>query len=153
MSRSIALARAASILAVLASTGSAAGLPSARSAEGTPFQKDVAFVVPEGTTSMCEAVTLVPARAGLVIEYASAQVTLPGGSGQQAAGQLRTTVGGELVSHALVLVPAPSGSPVVGGQVVRLYADPGTLVSFCADRDAGTGEANVIVGISGRLVF
>lgn len=122
----------------------------ARTGAGTAFQKRVAFTIPDGTPSMCETVAVVPANRRLVIEYASATVKpVPG---QDVTGEVRTLVGTELVFHALTFAPTPSGVNAVAGQVVRLYADPGTAVSICINRTPGGNDVGVVANISGRLV-
>lgn len=149
MFRRLTSASAAVALSSLVALPSAAQ-DAARSAGGSAFQKRVVFTIPDGSTSMCEAVAVVPPNRRLVIEYASATVQpVPG---QDVAGQVRTQVGTDLVFHALTFTRTPSGARAVAGQIVRLYADPGTAVSICIDRSPGAGDVGVIANVSGRLV-
>jgi hypothetical protein len=105
----------------------------------------------------------VPAGKRLVIEYASFRVcVLPG----QATGMsIRTTVGGNLVTHYLDSAPASAGPGSFNlacnagastfaqrGQQVRLYADAGTFVGVEGDRDSPVGSAAFTLAISGYLV-
>ena len=52
-------------------------------------------------------------------------------------------------------IPAARAAPTGGaraGQVVRLYADPGTQVMLRVDRDSPSGSVVARMSLSGRLV-
>jgi hypothetical protein len=110
----------------------------------------------------------VPANKRLVIEYVSFTACgLPGLTAQ--AEILLTTVGGggNNVAHALNVTPplAAPGNSAIGcasgtpastssiGQIVRLYAETGSSVTFNGDRANGvTGNASFKWTFSGYLV-
>src|SRR5262249_54967429 len=90
----------------------------------------------------------------LEIEYASGEAFLP--TGQKGLFSVITTLAGEttgirhyLDSDALGNFGAPDYFRA--GQVVRLYADPGTVVMLRVDRDRPTGAGLAGMSISGRL--
>ena len=99
----------------------------------------------------------VPAGKRLVIETASLRVELPAGQ-SLVAFTLRTMVGGQLADYSLFPNSAPSGGAnlsVYGiTQPLKIYADPGTLVTATlvrSDPTAGTGTG-FYIAISGYLV-
>jgi hypothetical protein len=107
----------------------------------------------------------VPLGKRLVIEYASMSVCgLPGVAAQLT---ISTMISGAFVQHVLNTAPPASspGSSAIGcnsglassntsiGQVVRLYADPGTSVLVEGDRaDGVAGNASFSFSMSGYLV-
>lgn len=109
----------------------------------------------------------VPEGKRLVIEYVSADVEIP--RGQKFYAYVQTFINGpsgpSLANHNLVPTFTGSapwffmGSPFdvfAIGQVVRLYADPATLlfhsVSFTLNRFSNSGVATARASISGYLV-
>jgi hypothetical protein len=119
-----------------------------------PFQAAVEITMPDGTEGQNGFVT-VPAKKRLVIEYASGEAFVP--TGQKAVFSVFTTIGGAptgtqhyLHTDAMGNFGAPDYFRA--GQVVRLYADPGTTVMLRADRDLATGSALARMSISGHLV-
>ena len=119
-----------------------------------PFQAAVEITMPNGTEGQNGFVT-VPAKKHLVIEYASGEAFVP--TGQKALFSVITTIGGAptgtrhyLDTDAMGKFGAPDYFRA--GQVVRLYADPGTTVMLRAERDFATGDALARISISGYLV-
>jgi hypothetical protein len=122
----------------------------AAQAAETPFQEKLTLSVPDGFTSACTTLYTVPADKRLVIEFASA-FTSPSSGQTSRSLTLRTTVGGKWVNHHLPM-PLQTANDYIAAQVVRLYADPNTLVTACGARNVGTGSMSVVIGISGLLV-
>ena len=97
---------------------------------------------------------VVPAGKRLVIEYFSGQVINDDGTVSSAT--LRTSTGGSVNLDHLVPLGPPTGTNGTQnsyqfGQLVRVYADPGTEVR-AAYLYSGTGSVTVIGRISGHLV-
>ncbi len=112
------------------------------------------ITLPSGTGGQNGFVT-VPAKKRLVIEYASGEAFVP--TGQKVLFSVITTIGGAttgtrhyLDTDALGSFGAPDYFRA--GQLVRLYADPGTTVMLRAIRDVATGDALARMSISGYLV-
>ncbi|MBV8201047.1 MAG: hypothetical protein JOZ15_10540 [Acidobacteria bacterium] len=119
-----------------------------------PFQATVEIKLPNGTGGENGFVN-VPNGKRLVIEYVSGEAFLP--KGQKALFSVITSLQGEAtgISHYLDSdAIGHFGAPDYfrAGQVVRLYADPGTIVMLRADRDLATGEGLARMSISGELV-
>jgi hypothetical protein len=119
-----------------------------------PFQAAVQIDMPAGTGGQNGFVT-VPTGKRLVMEYASGEAFMP--TGQKCLFSVITTIGGAstgtrhyLESNAVGKFGAPDYFQA--GQVVRLYADPGTTVMLRADRDIAAGDATARLSISGYLV-
>jgi hypothetical protein len=76
--------------------------------------------------------------------------------GQVAFLEIETRIGGELVQHEFPFTPPAivffPGTGTSTGQQVRLYPDPGTVVSMNAFRNIATGEATFTFSASGHLV-
>ena len=120
---------------------------------GQPFQASTtAPFAPNVLVSDVNLVT-VPQGKRLVIEYISALGVVP--TGQRVRVNIRIITSGRFGTHALPLIPQGSFSGFDNFSAslpVRLYADPGTLVSGEASRDAGTGNGSLTLSISGYLV-
>ncbi|HEV3458910.1 MAG TPA: hypothetical protein VHG32_20355 [Thermoanaerobaculia bacterium] len=119
-----------------------------------PFQATVEINLPDGTEGE-NGFVHVPKGKRLEIEYASGEAFLP--TGQKALFSVITSLAGErtgishyLDSDALGNFGAPDYFRA--GQVVRLYADPGTVVMLRIDRDRPTGAGLARMSISGQLV-
>jgi hypothetical protein len=92
----------------------------------------------------------VPAGKRLVIEYVSGTcLTFPNGSASITATTNGTRLSHQFTSH--VINPLPTGTPQVAyatfGDLVKIYADPGTTVSL----DGGT-DVCLNLTLSGKLV-
>lgn len=94
----------------------------------------------------------VPSYRRLVIEYASGRASLP--AGQKGNFAIFTSLAGATREHWLLGSQALFGATVEprAGEAVRLYADPGTLVTLRFDRDGATGTASASMSIAGRLI-
>jgi len=95
---------------------------------------------------------VVPSGKRLVIEYASMQAHATGA--QISRMRVSTIVAGEEISHNLSPTPpAPTvDSETTIGQVVRLYADPGTAVWVSGRPTNSSITASFVFTISGYLV-
>src|SRR5260370_11401940 len=120
----------------------------------TPFQKAVCIQIPEGFENGAEFVD-VPAGKRLVIEYASAAGFAP--IGQKVIFSFITETDDAIhptVNTQHYLLSTPYGTfgnadAFLVGQVVKLFADPGTSLELFASRSDSTGAANVSFSISG----
>src|SRR5262249_6242230 len=96
----------------------------------------------------------VPAGKRLVIEFVSLDVTVP--SGQKVLISLEYGTGGQVASQRISTTPVLDMPGVVdvftASQPVRLYADPGTSVSFSLKRSDSSGIGRVNVRVSGHYV-
>lgn len=110
-----------------------------------------------GQTFNCADVLFVPTGKELVIEYISSTGMLVP-SGQKVLGvRIITTVGGTNIQHGLTptFVGPINGSfdQYVAAQQTRIYADAGTNVTFCADRNSTVGNGGgSSIAFSGYLV-
>jgi hypothetical protein len=115
------------------------------------FQTQVEIVVPPnfaGQNGFFDA----PKDKCLVIDYISGEVYMP--TGQKALFGIITTAGGTEVrhylgSHAVASFGANDYFWVSGP--AHICADPGTLVTLRADRDADTDTATFRMSLSGHL--
>jgi hypothetical protein len=119
-----------------------------------PFQFTAEIKIPNGTGGQNGGFQ-VPAGKRLVIEYASGEAFAP--TGQKCLFSVLTSLAGQPVSTRHYLESTPLGKFGAqdyfrAGQVVRLYADPGTVVTLRIDRDLATGDALARMSISGELV-
>lgn len=119
-----------------------------------PFQAAVEITMPNGTGGE-NAVVVVPKGKRLVIEYLSGDASLP--AGQKCLFSVATFVNGQTTGtwHYLASGPVGKFGPFDcfrTGQVVRLYADPGTQVQLRADRDIPDGKGVARMSLSGYLV-
>jgi hypothetical protein len=122
--------------------------------EKQPFQAAVEINLPPGTGGE-NGFVQVPKGKRLVIEYASGEGFLP--TGQKCLFSVITSLQGQATGTRHYLESTPMGkfgAPDYfrAGQVVRLYADPGTTVMLRADRDVTTGQGLVRMSLSGHLV-
>ncbi len=119
-----------------------------------PFQTNLEIKLPNGTGGQNGSFQ-VPAGKRLVIEYASGEAFAP--AGQKCLFSVITFLAGQSTGTRHYLESTPLGkfgAPDYfrAGQVVRLYADPGTSVTLRVDRDLATGDALARMSISGELV-
>jgi hypothetical protein len=118
------------------------------------FQAAVEITLPNGTGGQ-NGFVAVPQGKRLVIEYASGEAFLP--TGQKGLFSVITTLQGATTGTRHYLQTQPMGkfgAPDYfrAGQVVRLYADPGTTVMLRIDRDLATGDGLARMSISGYLL-
>jgi len=124
-----------------------------------PFQADAPSTgeFPDGMFVTLPMITTIPAGKRLVIEQVSVSGAMIKGQRMVTAG-LHISNSGNNVQHFLTVTPQGSGGccrdVFIASQQVRLYADPGTIVSGFATRDVNTGFASAAVSfsISGYLV-
>ena len=96
----------------------------------------------------------VPGDRRLVIEYASVHTTLPAAQRLLTA-EVATRVGGVGLAHEIPILNGGALNAALaeyaGGQAMRAYADPGTLVNISAVRGPATGNQEVYFELSGYL--
>lgn len=119
-----------------------------------PFQTSVEIALPNGTEGQNGSFE-VPAAKRLVIEYASGEAFVP--TGQKALLSVITSLKGQSTGTRHYLQTTTAGAfggqdYFSAGEVVRLYADAGTIVMLRADRDSPTGTATARLSISGELM-
>ncbi|HSS50846.1 MAG TPA: hypothetical protein VLX28_18045 [Thermoanaerobaculia bacterium] len=115
-----------------------------------PFQASVNIDLPDGTGGQNAFVT-VPAGKRLVIEYVSGFAFLP--AGQNASFSVFTSLAGQTSGTEHILITTKAlGNDFVTGQVVKLYADPGTTVMLRTDRDLAKGAGKARMSLSGQLI-
>jgi len=124
-----------------------------------PFQEGVTVTFQAGSSGASPGQFFVPGQK-FVIEYISATAGVPAGSGQNLQASITLFVGG--IGMQSFLGPfTPIGRGPLGvptdlftlGQVVRLYADPNSLLRIDAVRTNGSsGEAFINVRLVGHLV-
>jgi hypothetical protein len=119
---------------------------------GKPFQETVILAL---NSNVVVGNIQVPSGADLVIEYASASTEIPAGQ-RLLHVWLQTTASGAQKQHSLVLFPQGNFQQAgldhfASGQVVRLYADAGSIVEVIAVTTAAAPGRHVDVTISGRL--
>jgi hypothetical protein len=119
-----------------------------------PFQANAEISLPTGTEGQNGFVN-VPTGKRLIIEYVSGQAFLP--TGQKALFSVIVSLQGQPTGTSHFLESTAVGA--FGGQdcfqcgrLVRLYADPGTIVMLRTDRDSPTGAGNSRMTLSGHLV-
>ena len=133
--------------------------PPAHPRDRIPFQRDVAVEIPAGTASGTVTFTVPPERR-LVIEYVSGSVRV--GELELVRVNVHTTAAGEMVVHTLPNhtyrrdFPPPTMSDLIvtWGQSLRLYGDPGSVVTVMATRSE-VGEVSptyFALSLSGYLV-
>lgn len=117
----------------------------------TPVQKAMQIKLNAGDASQVSTIYTVPAGYHMVVEYASIQGSLP--PGQVAGLGVLTTAGGDSVLHFVTMASNPYPTkPLLGaGQVVQLYADPGSEVQIQWWRSDNNGEGELTATISGYL--
>jgi hypothetical protein len=118
-----------------------------------PFQITFGFKLPDLTLSTGDEFT-VPKGKRLVIELIAGQGSVEAEQILEAG--IATTVNGNLANYPLVLSKEgiiANRARFVGSQLMRVYADPGTVVFVSAGRTApGSGSAEFTLAISGQLV-
>jgi hypothetical protein len=118
-----------------------------------PFQASANIDLPDGTGGQ-NGFVKVPDGKRLVIEYVSGEAFLP--AGQNGVFSVITLVAGQTTGteHHLATAAVKFGASDIfrAGQVVRLYADPGTTVTLRADRDLAKGAGKARMSLSGQLV-
>jgi len=118
-----------------------------------PFQ--AALIYP---TSFQAAVPSSPARelvidfvsvSGIVIENAGFTTVVP-------VAQLATFSGGVSLPHVLSMQAAPNGNPgefqLIGSETTRIYADPGTFISFFLNVPGTVNGNGIVMNVSGHFV-
>ncbi len=126
----------------------------AATANRTPFQTAATVQLQDGFESGASFVA-VPAGKRLVIEYTSAAGFAP--PGQKLIFSLFTETDDgihptTITQHYLLSTPYGSfgnADAFLAGQVVKLFADPGTSLELFASRSASSGTATVFFSISG----
>lgn len=119
-----------------------------------PFQEEFAITLPDNFGGE-NATFMVPLGKRLVIEYVSARGFVP--AGQTLTFSIRTRQGNTPNGVVHYLVSTEQGfsgtsTGFVAGQVMRLYADPGTQVLVRAGRNPATGTGNAFIAVSGHFV-
>ena len=139
-----------------------AGSASADGKGKRPFQAELCAQV--ASTTLCGATPssfTVPAKRRAVIEYASGRCPRDGltlSTGETWFPKLQTTVGGVVAGHLLHPIPGMAiGSPQLVSafqlngfdvaQLVRVYADPGSVVRLLLDV-GGLGDASISCDIT-----
>ncbi len=120
----------------------------------TPFHQTVTSTIPNGSVSG-SGIIAVPSGQRLVIEYASAFITVPAGQNIHQL-DITTEIRGVRVPHYLTRNSngtSFSGSEVfTAGQPLRLYADGDTAVIFNVARNIANGSGSLTVSVSGYLM-
>ncbi len=122
-----------------------------------PFQAGAVEV--SASTSTCggfeTTLATVPAMKQLVIEHVSFGGNLPTGQ-RFLQVHVNNTAGGAAGVHDLPVALQGTGGGTTdffaASQPVRLYADPGTIVTACFSRSASAGSATAVWNISGYHV-
>lgn len=118
-----------------------------------PFQTSVLSFIEAGSPSG-HAFFRVPAGKRLVIEYISGILSVPFGQ-SIVTFELTTTASRLTANHSVQISFAgvlAGSSQFTAGQLVKIYADPGTIVGVGAFRNTYTGTGRVSVTISGYLL-
>lgn len=121
------------------------------------FQQVTSATIPIGSFGACGSFT-VPAGQQLVIEYVSVFATLDTADTLLSVA-VETTVNGFTTDHFVVPQKRANVNPSLpttiiwlASQQTRLYADPGTTVFGCGQRNDDTVSGNISVRVSGYLV-
>jgi len=101
------------------------------------------------TSGGCLASYGVPNDKRAVIEYVSADTFL-GSSGAALRVAFTTQIGGNRVTHHLPLAEKLGGHASLG-ETVRLYSDPGTVITFFGERLGSSDGETIFFTISGYL--
>lgn len=118
-----------------------------------PFQSLLNMDFPSGTNTRTLTAFVVPDGKRLVLEYVSANASIP--TGQLAQVRVSTSLGGMPVSHKLVMfrqLVTSGNDQFSAAQSLRLYADPGTPVQAQCARNSAAGTASAQFTFSGYLV-
>jgi hypothetical protein len=118
-----------------------------------PFQASLTY-----PTSFQAAVPSSPARElvidfvslhGIVIENAGFTTVVP-------VARLGTFSGGVSLAHFLSVQAAPNGNPgefeLIGSETTRIYADPGTFITFFLNVPGTVNSDGIVMTVSGHLV-
>ena len=128
-------------------------VPSSGSSPSTPFQQQIDLSIYEGGKASSVPVA-VPAGKVLVIEFVSLASVLP--PGQKLTASIGTTVKGSRATYVLPSTTCDSavdGSDAVcANQVMRVYADGGSIIDLMVVRNSTKGASQVGLAISGYLV-
>jgi hypothetical protein len=120
----------------------------------TPFHQVVISPIPNGSVSG-SGVIAVPSGQRLVIEYASAFISVPAGQNIHQL-DIATEIRGTRVQHNLLRNnngTSFNGNDIfTAGQQLRLYADGDTAVIFNVARNTATGSGSLTVTVSGYLM-
>ncbi|MGH9824247.1 MAG: hypothetical protein ACREDR_13460, partial [Blastocatellia bacterium] len=121
-----------------------------------PFQAEIDFDINDGDAGGSGTFT-VPAGKRLVIEYASASVSLPQGQRLDFIQVVTTSASGPTLFAGHFLVPVfvtddNTNSEFAAAQDLRLYADPSTSVTVKTARNSLSGPGSATITISGHLV-
>jgi hypothetical protein len=120
------------------------------SGTGEVFQKQIEITVPPNRIFASNSFT-VPSARRLVIEYVGVRAS--GGINDWVGVNFTTTAGGEEVTYFLPTLPAANFSNQrVAGQLVKVYAEPGSTVSCEVVRSETTAQAFGQCSFSGYLV-
>jgi hypothetical protein len=121
-----------------------------------PFQKALRVIIQDGDSTAAGTVT-VPAGKRLVIEHVTVQAIAAPGTALFNL-MVKGTVQGEEgrqflpIEHTSNVGPNGGTDFIVAGGPVRLYADPGTFVSFSAQRFPVAGILILDWSVSGYLI-
>ena len=119
-----------------------------------PYQQAFFVFMAAGESGMDVDLAPVPAGKRLVIEYVSIRARLA--SDQTLFMVLGTTAGGAGANHSIpvsqTFATFINSFRVVGGETLRIYADPGTTPFLSVDRNNTVGGMDGIVTVSGYYV-
>lgn len=128
-------------------------VPSSGSSPSTPFQQQIDLSIYEGGKASSVSVG-VPAGKVLVIEFVSLSSVLP--TGQKLAASIGTTATGSQATYVLPTTtydsPIDGTDAVRANQVMRVYADGGSIITLMVVRNSAKGVSQVGLAISGHLV-
>lgn len=126
------------------------GLPVVIAVTATePFQQEVELSIGPANSAAYASIA-VPSGKRLVVEYLSLFGNLP--AGQRLSVSLATLVSGLRASYRPQINTQDAGDGTVSvsaNQVMRVYADPGTIVSVSAARNSSSGSNSLTVSVSG----
>jgi len=116
-----------------------------------PFQTRLLCSTTAAGSIYCQASYTVPAGKELVIEYVQVSSTENGGSGTYYYG-LQTTAAGQTPPYVFAPGTRASSNYPIGDHLVRIYADPGSTVTFTGFETNNTGNVIFAMVLSGYLV-
>jgi hypothetical protein len=114
-----------------------------------PFQQEVDLSIGPANSAAYASIP-VPSGKRLVIEYLSLFGNLP--AGQKLSVSLATVVSGLRASYRPQINTQDAGDGTVSvsaNQVMRVYGDPGTIVSVSVTRNSPSGSSPLTVSVSG----
>jgi len=121
-------------------------------AANEPFQQEVELSIGPANSAAYASIS-VPSGKRLVIEYLSLFGDLP--AGQKLSVSLATIVSGLRASYRPQILTQDAGDgtlSVSANQVMRVYGDPGTIVSINATRNSSSGSSPLTVSVSGYYI-